>query len=223
MNKAEVTQNNTVQKFGPLKGVCCTQPGNRIKGTYFFPGAGMDGHYIQPLVRSLLDAGIKSAMYVDRDKWSGGTALDAGIGSVLGRDYDPRFPMLLRHSLSNALQFNLIGYSYGSIVAAQLAAKYAIKGTVIDNLVLIGSPISLEFLQRLKNIAQIKKLIVIDLNEYGDPIFAGMSVIKLLSNLPTLASQMPSSEGHFYYAEPGSKGDNRRNELAKQLYDLGLR
>lgn len=101
-------------------------------------------------------------MYVDRDKWSGGTALDAGIGSVLGRDYDPRFPMLLRHSLSNALQFNLIGYSYGSIVAAQLAAKYAIKGTVIDNLVLIGSPISLEFLQRLKNIAQIKKLIVID-------------------------------------------------------------
>lgn len=223
MNKAEITQSNTTQKFGPLKGVCCTQPGDKIKGTYFFPGAGMDGRYIQPLVQSLYEAGIKSAMYVDRDKWSGGTAFDAGIGSVLGRDYDPRFPMLLRHSTSNASQFNLIGYSYGSIIASQLAAKYAIKGTVIDNLVLIGSPISMEFLQRLRNIVQIKKLIIIDLNEYGDPIFAGMSVFELFSNLPTLAGQMPNSEGHFYYAEPTNIGDKRRNTLANELYALGLR
>ncbi|WP_283710535.1 alpha/beta fold hydrolase [Pseudoalteromonas prydzensis] len=223
MNRAEVTKSNTVQKYGPLKGLCCTQPGDKIKGTYFFPGAGMDGRYIQPLVRSLQDAGIKSAMYVDRDKWSGGTALDAGIGSVLGRDYDPRFPMLLRYSQSNALQFNLIGYSYGSIVVSQLAAKYAQKGTMIDHLVLIGSPISSDFLQRLKNIPKIKRVIVIDLDEHGDPIFAGMSVLELFSNLPTLASQMPNSEGHFYYAEPSSKGDTRRNKLAKELYDLGLR
>lgn len=223
MNKAEITANNTAQKIGPLKGVCCTQPGGKIKGTYFFPGAGMDGHYIQPLVRSLLDAGIKSAMYVDRDKWSAGTALDAGVGSLLGRDYDPRFPMLLRHSKTNALQFNLIGYSYGSIVVSQLAAKYAGKGTVIDDLVLIGSPISSEFLQKLKELAQIKRVVVIDLNEFGDPIFAGMSIIELFSNLPTLASQMPDSEGHFYYADPSKKGDDRRNELAKKLYDIGLR
>lgn len=126
----------------------------------------MNGHYIQPLVRSLHNVGIRSAMYVDRDKWSGGTALDAGIGSLLGRNYDPRFPMLLRHSMTNALQFNLIGYLYGSIVVSQLAAKYAQKGTKIDHLVLIGSPISPEFLQRLKNIIQIKKVVVIDLGLY---------------------------------------------------------
>ena len=101
--------------------------------------------------------------------------------------------------------------------------KYAIKGTVIDNLVLIGSPISMEFLQRLRNIVQIKKLIIIDLNEYEDPIFAGMSVFELFSNLPTLAGQMPNSEGHFYYAEPTNIGDKRRNTLANELYALCLR
>ncbi|WOC25126.1 hypothetical protein LY624_11030 [Pseudoalteromonas sp. N1230-9] len=61
------------------------------------------------------------------------------------------------------------------------------------------------------------------MDEHGDPIFAGMSIIELFSNLPTLANQMPNSEGHFYYAEPSSIGDARRKALVKELYDLGLR
>jgi len=221
---AEVTTDNRVQNYGPLKGECCTQPGEQLSGTYFFPGAGMDGAYVRPMVKAMRNAGINSAMYVDRDKWSGGTAMDAAIGSVLGRDYDPRFPMLLRVSTNPAAsQFNLIGYSYGSMVAAQLAAKYAREGTVVDHLVLIGSPISQSFLRMLRDIAAIRKVVVIDLDEYGDPIYAGMSVIELFMELPLLASQMPESEGHFYYAEPSEVGNQRRRTLAEELYRVGVR
>ncbi|MEQ8185830.1 type VI secretion system PAAR protein [Marinobacter salarius] len=221
---AEVTTNDSVQTHGPLKGECCTQPGEQLSGTYFFPGAGMDGAYIRPMVKAMRDAGITSAMYVDKDKWSGGTAMDAAIGSVLGRDYDPRFPMLLRVSVNEASsQFNLIGYSYGSVVAAQLAAKYAGQGTVVDHLVLIGSPISQSFLRMLRDIAAIRKVVVIDLDEFGDPIYAGMSVIELFMELPLLASQMPESEGHFYYAEPSEVGNERRRMLAEELYRVGVR
>lgn len=220
---AEITSYNRVQDNGPLKGRCCTQPGENISGTYFFPGAGMDGVYIRPMVEAMREAGIGSAMYVDRDRWSGGTAMDAAIGSVLGRDYDPRFPMLLRISDNQSDQFNLIGYSYGSVVAAQLGAKYALQGTVIDHLVLIGSPISQSFLEKLRSISSIRKVVIIDLDEHGDPIYAGMSVIELFTQLPLLASQMPDSEGHFYYADPSKIGDERRRSLAEALYQIGVR
>ncbi|AZT83658.1 type VI secretion system PAAR protein [Marinobacter sp. NP-4(2019)] len=221
---AEVTTDDRTQNYGPLKGECCTQPGEQISGTYFFPGAGMDGAYVRPMVKAMRDAGINSAMYVDRDKWSGGTAMDAAVGSVLGRDYDPRFPMLLRVATNQtASQFNLIGYSYGSVVAAQLAAKYARQGTVVDHLVLIGSPISQSFLGMLRDITDIRKVVVIDIDEHGDPIYAGMSVIELFMELPLLASQMPDSEGHFYYAEPAEVGNERRRKLAEELYRVGVR
>lgn len=223
MHKAEITHRNQKQQNGPLKGVCCAQPGETIKGTFFFPGAGMDGDYIRPLISAFHSAGISSAVYVDRDKWSGGTILDASIGSVLGREYDPRFPMLIRKTSSRSSQFNLIGYSYGSIVASQLAAKYASRGTRVDYLVLIGSPISSNFLSVLRNSINIKNTIIINLDEHGDPIFAGIDTIKLFSSLPTLINQMPKSSGHFYYADPSAQGEERRRALAENLYKIGLR
>lgn len=223
MNKAEITVESANQSVGPLQGKCCSLPGESIKGTYFLGGAGMGGYYIAPLIRAFRSAGIKSAVYLDRDKWSGGTALDAAVGSVFGREYDPRFPMLLRTNSSGSKQFNIIGYSYGSVIAAQIAAKYAAKGTVVDHLVLIGSPISSSFLRRLRNIPYIKKIIIINLGEHGDPIYAGMHIVELFTSLPELASQMPDSEGHFYYAEPSEEGDKRRKKLAEELYKVGLR
>lgn len=44
--------------------------------------------------------------------------------------------------LRDGEQFNLAGYSYGSVLQAQAALKLANSGQVIDNLILIGSPIS---------------------------------------------------------------------------------
>lgn len=85
-------------EVGPHSGECCVEPGMPIKGTYFLGGAGMNGYYIEPLVRELRSAGIGSAVFLDKQKWSAGTGMDAAVGSVFGRLYDPRFPMRLRHS-----------------------------------------------------------------------------------------------------------------------------
>ncbi len=223
MQAAEISTTNQEGKYGPLKGQCCVKPGSYIKGTYFLGGAGLNGLYIPKLIKAFHNAGIKSAIYLDREKWSAGQKMDVASGVFLGREYDPRFPMLLRVHPNSHKQFNLIGYSYGSLIAAQLAVKYARHGSIVNNLVLIGSPISENFLNTVKSIKTIKKVIVINLDKQGDPIYAGMDASELVINAYTLREQMKTSTGHFYYAEEGSVGNKRRKELADELYKLGLR
>lgn len=223
MTKYEKREQNRIEDFGPLKGDCCAQPGSKVSGTYFFGGAGMNGTYISPMVMAFREAGIKSTMFTDQDKWSAGITKDAAISTILWRDYDPDFKMLLRIQKVESPQFNLIGYSYGSLITAQLAVKYAKKGTVVDHLVLIGSPISKALIKTLNETSEIKKVVIKDLLEYGDPIYAGINMLKLFSKLAILASQKPESEGHFYYVDPTIVGDTRRKELAKELYEIGLR
>jgi hypothetical protein len=223
MQIAEITTTNQTGKIGPLKGQCCVKPGSYIKGTYFLGGAGLDGHYIPKLIEAFHKAGIKSAIYLDREKWSAGRVMDVVAGVFIGRELDPHFPMLLRASPNSHKQFNLIGYSYGSLIAAQLAVKYARHGSIVNNLVLIGSPISEHFLNIVKGMKTIKKVVVINLDEQGDPIYAGMDASELIFNAFKLREQMKTSKGHFYYAEKSSIGDKRRNELAEELYKLGLR
>ncbi|MCF6338211.1 MAG: alpha/beta fold hydrolase [Gammaproteobacteria bacterium] len=149
--------------------------------------------------------------------------MDASINILFSRNYDPNFPMLLRLHNNSHTQFNLIGYSYGSLIAAQLAIKYATKGSKIDYLVLIGSPISREFLTRLHNVANIQKIIVMDLDRQGDPIYAGISKLELAANLLNIYDQMQNATGHFYYAKEGSIGNKRRKLLADHLHQAGLR
>jgi len=220
---AEISTSDQTPKLGPLKGKCCVKPGGYIKGTFFLGGAGLNGIYIPKLVKSFHKAGIKSAIYLDREKWSAGQNIDATIGVLFGRDYDPRFPMLLRVHPNSHKQFNLIGYSYGSLIAAQLAVKYARHGSIVNHLVLIGSPISEHFLNTLKSLKTIKKVIVINLDKHGDPIFAGMEISELVSSSIKLINQSGKTDGHFHYAKEGIKGDKRRKELADKLYELGLR
>ena len=165
MQVAEISTSNQPGKYGPLKGKCCVKPGSYIKGTYFLGGAGLNGMYIPKLIKAFHNAGIKSAIYLDREKWSAGQYTDASIGVIFGRNYDPRFPMLLRVYPNAHKQFNLIGYSYGSLIAAQLAVKYARHGSIVNHLVLIGSPISTHFLNIVKSIKTIKKVIVINLDK----------------------------------------------------------
>lgn len=216
-------ESSPTPEFGPFKGKCCSKPGDKIKGTFFFAGAGIDGKYITLVCKALHTAGVSNVQYVDRDKWSGGTPLDAVVGVFAGRDFDPQFPMLLRTSQSIGPQFNLVGYSYGSLLAAQVAAKYANKGTIIDHLVLIGSPISQNFLKKLHSLANIKTIIIINLEEHGDPITAGMDGIDIAIGAFAMAKQMPNGSGHFYYAKLGKEGDIRRSKLATSLYNAGLR
>lgn len=219
----KIQESRRIEDFGPLKGKCCAQPGDNVTGTYFFGGAGMNGTYISPMVMAFREAGIKSSMFTDQDKWSAGITKDAAISTILWRDYDPYFKMLLRIPEAHAPQFNLIGYSYGSVITAQLAAKYAKKGTIVNHLVLIGSPISKSFIKILRNIPHIKNVIIKNLVDYGDPIFPGINMMGLFSKLPLLASQKTNSDGHFYYVDPTIVGDIRRKQLAQELYNTGLR
>lgn len=219
----ELVSAESSHDYGPLRGVCCSIPGENVKGTLFFGGAGLDGEYILKMISAFRNAGIISAMYVDRQKWSAGTAADASIGVMLGRNYDPRFPMLLRVNKNGGAQFNLIGYSYGSVIAAQVAMKYANGGTKVNHVVLIGSPISKPFLVRLESNKNISRVVVVNLVNQGDPIAAGMSDLDIIVSSPLLVIQMPKSEGHFYFAGSDKKSDERRKLLAKTLFDIGLR
>ena len=64
---------------------------------------------------------------------------------------------------------------------------------------------------------------IIDLEEHGDPIYAGMPTIELTFSVLKLRSQLEDAVGHFHYDDETELGDERRDELAKKLYDIGLR
>jgi len=121
-------------------------------------------------------------------------------------------------------QFNFVGYSWGAVIAARTALYYARGNTKIDNLVLIGAPINASLLLAVRSNPNIKNVIVKNLTQYGDPIYAGMSDIELINAVPKLASQMRSGkgEGHFYYAIEGAEGKARRHMLAHSLANGGL-
>lgn len=122
-------------------------------------------------------------------------------------------------------QFNLIGYSYGSLLAAQTANFYAKQGHIVDHLVLIGSPIDADFLSVLRARKNIKRVIVVDLKDKGDPIYAGITQWELTKAAPILEKQGAAErgEGHFYYAHAVADSQARWSALAKHLYAQGLR
>ncbi len=97
------------------------------------------------------------------------------------------------------------------------------KGGEVDDLVLIGSPISANFLKTLQTTNGIRSVHVKDLTVYGDPIYAGMGAAELILNTPRLSQQMKNKNGHFYYAPSTEMGMRRRRDLAKDLYNTGLR
>ncbi|HAK16710.1 MAG TPA: hypothetical protein DCM65_10770 [Acinetobacter junii] len=212
-------------------------PVNKPRGTVFWGGAGLDGAYLKPMIQAFTTAGIQ---YV----WAGlsntstktyigslgkgfvGTLMDAARTGVMIKNNDGTdnwrvYPPI---STNTAKQFNLIGYSYGSMLAAQTAKSYANLGYVVDHLVLIGSPIDADFLGMLKQHKNIKKVSIIDLTEHGDPIHAGMSFFDLVKNAPLLGTQMSNNkaEGHFYYAHVVPDSPRRWAELAKRIKNEGL-
>jgi hypothetical protein len=123
----------------------------------------------------------------------------------------------------SSAQFNLIGYSWGSVIAARTALYYAERDIKIDHLVLIGAPINLSLYEVVVKNRNIKNTIVINLDDYGDPIYAGMTDGEIIKSVYILLAQMIKDDGHFYYAPMTEEGQIRRRELAKKLYNAGLR
>jgi hypothetical protein len=199
-------------------------PGEKIKGNVFFGGAGVDGPYIKDMVRAFDKQGI-TLTPANRDTWSNGTLVDLSLGVQATRFGQVPVLPLLDNFPQSGNQFNLLGYSYGSTLAAQVAIKYARGGTSVDNLVLIGSPISSDFLKTLQTEPNIRNVVVVNLTDKGDPITAGMSNPSLIGAAPTLAKQMlnGTGQGHFYYEPSTPLVQVRRDALAKYLYQRGLR
>lgn len=212
--------------------------------TVYLGGAGMTGGYIEDQVKSLRTVNIAGAVIGKNTEGQYADAL-AGVNKhryrvkmingmsstgpyVAEADWSLK-ALGVNRPLPTSGQFNLIGYSFGSLLAAQSALYYADKGQTVDHLVLIGSPISNEMLDEARKHPHIINIVVHDLNAHGDPIYAGMSFFELVENSTLLMKQMNESTslqegvGHFYYGIDGSSGEQRRLELARSLYNRGLR
>ena len=204
----------------------------RPRGTLYWGGAGLDGPYIQPQLQAFRDAGIRKCFVGLTNSGSQsfrdfrGTILDAIRSGLIIRYRDDDEWTITSGMADEAEQFNLVGYSYGSLLAAQTAWSYANRmNVVIDHLVLVGSPIDGGFLQDLRTHPNIRKVVVINLTQYGDPLHAGMTEVELMTGVPKLAMQFKGGkgEGHFYYAQVVQDSPARWAALAKQIAAAGVR
>ncbi|WP_052451321.1 thioesterase domain-containing protein [Pseudomonas batumici] len=239
---AQRLQTESEQPYTPAHTPIIESPIPKDGLTVYLGGAGMEGDYISSQIEKLRFVGIDGAI---AGKITEGLPGDAAavikyrypVRSISGlsatgpykisTDWSLKALGISRQLPKNG-QFNLIGYSWGSLVAAQTALFYAEKGTFIDHLVLIGSPISQEFLSELRETDKIKRVLIIDLTEQNDKIHAGMSETELIASLPSLGEQMldsqlsDSGQGHFFYGIAGKEGETRRRELAERLKVEGL-
>jgi hypothetical protein len=204
-----------------------------LKGTYFFGGAGFNGEYINDMLSALREAGIANVRAghtkesVGRQIFSNpnmASNVDALAVPMLNSDSGVYLTITADEFNLGGPQFNLIGYSYGTLVAAHKAISYSdLYGGTIDHLVLIGAPIQKSLLDRARNAKNLKRIIVVNLSDKGDPIHAGMSNWDLITSSPQITGQMGDGKGHFWYAPMDEAGHARRRELAKYLYGQGLR
>lgn len=204
-----------------------------LKGTYFFGGAGFNGDYIPDMVAALKEAGISNARAghtkesVGREITSNAdraSLIDAAAVLSLNSDIGAYLTITANEFNLGGPQFNLIGYSYGTLVAAHKAISYSdlYVGTV-DHLVLVGAPMQDSLLARARKAKNIRRIIIVDLKDKGDPIYAGMSNWEIIRSTPTLSGQQGNNTGHFWYAPMTEQGSLRRRQLAKYLFDEGLR
>ncbi len=205
------------------------------RGTLYWGGAGLNGDYIKPQLAAFQAVGIKNvsvgltntagANMPNFAKDSGGTFLDAFRAGLLIRYEDSDDWVLTSGMDAKEGQFNMLGYSYGSLLAAQTANFYANKGHIVDHLVVIGSPIDTDFLAKLRANKNIKSVVVIDLTDRGDLLHAGMTQLEIAQAIPTLGRQFGSknAKGHFYYAQVVKDSPARWKALAQRIFDAGVR
>jgi hypothetical protein len=199
----------------------------RLSGTYFFGGSGMNGPYVQNMVAALHEAGIENVTAAKKGVWSNGSIYADGLSVLFSYERDNR-QIDFSHFRSGTGQFNLVGYSYGSILVAQIAADYADSGGTIDNLVLIASPIHSDFLKNLIAHQNIKRIHQIRLTSFGDDMGPVDNMLDLITVgmkiVPDIFEGMVSHPtGHFALCRDDQVGKQRLNATAKKLYDLGMR
>ncbi|WP_425393139.1 RHS repeat-associated core domain-containing protein [Ekhidna sp.] len=210
------------------------------KRVYFVAGAGNDQigwNYIDKFQRAFDTGGIQGFTRINA---SNGTYNDIAFTAmyrsngynagyeaqgVLKLRENPMIDMaaeeiradLKENPLEDGEQFNLAGYSYGSVLQAHAALKLANEGQYIDNLILIGSPISSDSrlyrqLQKNKNIG---KVLRIDIE--GDKLSDPSSILEFIQGGQQNADPDNTGEGpHFDLARPGT-GEGDQNDTYQRI------
>ncbi len=127
---------------------------------------------------------------------------------------------IIENPLEEEEQFNLAGYSYGSVLQAQVALRLANEGQYIDNLILIGSPISddSKLMRQLKDNKNIGKVIRYDIK--GDLLSNPKDILEFIRG----GYQNSSDNGpHFDLARPGAQTDRLIQTVIKWLQEQGVK
>lgn len=201
----------------------------------FVGGAGTGGAYLNDFKRAFEGAGIRDVKVPndgEHDLWDPHVLGDVlAVPSVNDTEFakslggSKEIEAAVRHSAAlreRGEQFNLGGYSYGSAASAAMALAIAEAGGHVDNLVLVGAPINQDLYDAVRAHPNIGQVIVKDLSAQGDPIRPGMSDTALVGTVPKLLEQAPRNKGHFYYSGRDAQGDDRRDQLARELVRRGV-
>jgi RHS repeat-associated protein len=131
---------------------------------------------------------------------------------------------LIDNPLASGEQFNLAGYSYGSVLQAQAALQLATDGQIIDNLILIGSPISdkSELWKQLKSNKNIKNVIRYDID--GDALSNPQGIYDYFINGGFMQGALQGDNAHhFDAARPGQSTNDLINVIIQWLQQQGVK
>ena len=133
---------------------------------------------------------------------------------------------LAANPLADGEQLNLAGYSYGSVLQAHVAIALADQGIKVDNLSLVGSPISddsdlMKTLNQYKKEGKIGDVQRVDIE--GDKLSNPSGELEYIQGG---IDASPLGEGdnapHFDLARPGTEADKKIGEAADQLISEGV-
>ncbi len=152
-----------------------------------------------------------------------------GVFNQAGRVYDAAMKNVSRAEIDAIKktydrsdgQYNLAGYSLGGVRAGLAALELANEGKIIDNLVLIATPIdkSSDLYKKLTSHKNIKNVISVDVegdflsNEQGN-----VNIIVLIKHI--LSGRSYESYPHFYYTT-NEKG--QQDQLIKTMKEKGVK
>ncbi|KAB1065893.1 RHS repeat-associated core domain-containing protein [Salibacter halophilus] len=134
---------------------------------------------------------------------------------------------LAANPLGEGEQLNLAGYSYGSVLQAHVAIELADRGVQVDNLSLVGSPISdesslMETLKEYQADGKIGGIQRIDIE--GDKLSNPSNEFEYYEGA---YDSSPIGEGddapHFDLARPGKEADKKIGEAADKLKSEGVK
>lgn len=219
------------------------------KRVYFVAGAGNDKdgwNYVNRFNKIWTQKGIQGFTRVNA---SGGSVKDMAFTATyknfsgVGRGWDGKIKRrdhvqieravngivadLQNRPLKEGEQLNLAGYSYGSVLQTNVALRLADKGIKVDNLILIGSPISdkSELYNALKTNENIGKVIRHDIA--GDYLSNPQSESEFGKGIEQSAPKSVGGEGddapHFDLARPGAEADKKIGELGDKLKSEGVK